>query len=212
MLDVAGISGFALAGGRTAAAKTGTIPARRDPREQRDAWTVGYTPSLSAAVWVGTDKSDPIRTRRAAVYGAMLPGSIWQAFMNAALRGTGEQFSPFDPMGTPLGRRRRTSSDESDDDRLRRREVRRRGQGRRRLRPQQRRLGPRIRRLERLRQLERLGQPQRLRKRLEQRLERRGTTSTTTTVFEEPRSTFPAPSSTPRCCGRRDSSPGRRRG
>ena len=101
MLDVAGTSGFALAGGRTAAAKTGTNQLG-ETRDNRDAWTVGYTPSLSAAVWVGTDKSDPIRTRGGAVvYGRTLPGPIWQAFMNAALKGTpDEDFSPYEPMGT----------------------------------------------------------------------------------------------------------------
>ncbi len=102
MLDVAGSSGFALAGGRTAAAKTGTNQLG-ETRDNRDAWTVGYTPSLSTAVWVGTDKSDPIRTRSGAVvYGRTLPGPIWQAFMNAALRGTpDDDFSPYEPMGTP---------------------------------------------------------------------------------------------------------------
>ncbi len=101
MLDVAGTSGFALSG-RLAAAKTGTNQLG-ETRDNRDAWTVGYTPSLSTAVWVGTDKSDPIRTRSGAVvYGRTLPGPIWQAFMNAALKGTPkDDFSPFEPMGTP---------------------------------------------------------------------------------------------------------------
>jgi len=101
MLDVAGTSGFALAGGRTAAAKTGTNQLG-ETRDNRDAWTVGYTPSLSAAVWVGTDKSDPIRTRTGkVVYGATLPGPIWQAFMNAALKDDDQdEFSPYEPMGT----------------------------------------------------------------------------------------------------------------
>jgi len=101
MLDVPGTSGFALAGGRTAAAKTGTNQLG-ETRDNRDAWTVGYTPSLSTAVWVGSDKSDPIRTRAGSVvYGRTLPGPIWEAFMNAALKGTpDEDFSPYEPMGT----------------------------------------------------------------------------------------------------------------
>ena len=33
----------------------------RDTGQNKDAWTVGYTPSLSTAVWVGTDDSDPIK-------------------------------------------------------------------------------------------------------------------------------------------------------
>lgn len=102
MLDVATSSGFALSGGRIAAAKTGTNQLG-DTRDNRDAWTVGYTPSLSTAVWVGTDKSDPIRTKSGAVvYGRTLPGPIWQQFMNTALKGTDkDEFSSFQPMGTP---------------------------------------------------------------------------------------------------------------
>ena len=101
LLDVPGTSGFALAGGRTAAAKTGTNQLG-ETRDNRDAWTVGYTPSLSTAVWVGSDKSDPIRTRAGSVvYGRTLPGPIWEAFMNAALKGApDEDFSPYEPMGT----------------------------------------------------------------------------------------------------------------
>jgi membrane peptidoglycan carboxypeptidase len=64
---------------------------------------------VSTAVWVGTDQSDPIKTAAGRpVFGRMLPGSIWQTFMNGAPRG--EQFSPFVPLGTPLG----VGSDESD--------------------------------------------------------------------------------------------------
>jgi membrane peptidoglycan carboxypeptidase len=100
MLDVATSSGFALSG-RLAAAKTGTNQLG-DTRDNRDAWTVGYTPSLSTAVWVGTDKSDPIRTKSGAVvYGRTLPGPIWQQFMNAALKGAPKDtFSAFEPLGT----------------------------------------------------------------------------------------------------------------
>jgi membrane peptidoglycan carboxypeptidase len=100
MLDVATSSGFALSGGRIAAAKTGTNQLG-DTRDNRDAWTVGYTPSLSTAVWVGTDKSDPIRTKSGAVvYGRTLPGPIWQQFMNTALKGTDkDEFSAYEPLG-----------------------------------------------------------------------------------------------------------------
>ena len=80
----------------------------------------------------------------------MLPGSIWQDVHERRAPRRREQFSPFVPLGTPLGVGS-DESDKSDDVGLRRREVRRRGQGRRRLRPQQRRLGPRIRQLGRLR-------------------------------------------------------------
>ena len=46
--------GHALAGGRPSAAKTGTTQFG-DTDADKDAWMVGYTPSLSTAVWVGTD-------------------------------------------------------------------------------------------------------------------------------------------------------------
>ena len=70
--------------------------------QNKDAWMVGFTPSVSTAVWVGTDTSEPIKNAQGRpVYGRMLPGSIWQGYMNAATRGTPvDQFSPFVPMGT----------------------------------------------------------------------------------------------------------------
>jgi membrane peptidoglycan carboxypeptidase len=77
---------------------------------------VGYTPSVSTAVWVGTDQSDPIRNSAGRpVFGRMLPGSIWQTFMTGALRGTPvEQFSPFVALGAPPVVV--TESDGSDDE------------------------------------------------------------------------------------------------
>ena len=54
MQPIAGWSrGHNLAGGRPSAAKTGTNQLG-DTDANRDAWMVGYTPSLSTAVWVGT--------------------------------------------------------------------------------------------------------------------------------------------------------------
>ena len=54
MRPIAGYSrGHNLAGGRQSAAKTGTNQLG-DTDANRDAWMVGYTPSLSTAVWVGT--------------------------------------------------------------------------------------------------------------------------------------------------------------
>ena len=101
MLDVAKSSSIPLAGGRAVAAKTGTV--QQSGRDNKDAWTVGYTPSLSTAVWVGSDASDAIRdSRNRPIYGRMLPGQMWQEFMNNALKGTPkESFSRFVPMGTP---------------------------------------------------------------------------------------------------------------
>ncbi len=56
MQPIAGWSkGHNLAGGRASAAKTGTNQLG-DTGDNRDAWMVGYTPSLSTAVWVGTSE------------------------------------------------------------------------------------------------------------------------------------------------------------
>jgi membrane peptidoglycan carboxypeptidase len=62
---------------------------------------VGYTPQLATAVWIGTDRSDPIRNADGRpIYGRMVPGEIWKSYMDGALRGTDVvRFSPFEPMG-----------------------------------------------------------------------------------------------------------------
>ena len=105
MIDVAASGGIAPAG-RPVAGKTGTVQHPTLNGQNKDAWMVGYTPSVSTAVWVGTDQSDPIKNAAGRpVFGRMLPGSIWQTFMTGALRGTPvEQFSPFVPLGAPPGR------------------------------------------------------------------------------------------------------------
>lgn len=112
MLDVAQGSLIPLDGDRQVAAKTGTTQ-NSVPGQNNDAWTVGYTPSLSTAVWVGTDDNTPIKTSGGQpIYGRMVAGSIWQKFMNTALQGTPEErFSRFVPLGTPPDE----SSDNSDD-------------------------------------------------------------------------------------------------
>ncbi|HMQ02260.1 MAG TPA: penicillin-binding transpeptidase domain-containing protein, partial [Candidatus Doudnabacteria bacterium] len=70
-------------GNRPVAAKTGTT------QEFRDGWTLGFTPSLVAGVWVGNNNNDPMR--RDAVVTA---GPIWNQFMREALAGKPvEQFN-----------------------------------------------------------------------------------------------------------------------
>ncbi|GAA2549700.1 transglycosylase/D,D-transpeptidase PonA1 [Pseudonocardia hydrocarbonoxydans] len=103
MLDVADFARIGLSGGREVAGKTGTQQHPTQDRQNKDAWMVGYTPSLATAVWLGTDTSKPIQTAGGSpIYGRMIPGSIWRDFMNAALRGTpAERFSPFVPLGAP---------------------------------------------------------------------------------------------------------------
>ena len=58
---------------------------------------VGYTPSLSTAVWVGTAKGDQPagdRVRAEPVYGSGLPSDIWKATMDGALKGTQNETFP----------------------------------------------------------------------------------------------------------------------
>ncbi len=62
--------------GRPAAAKTGTSS------KQRDAWLVGFTPQLTAAVWVGNDNDTPM-----GFTGDRGAGPIWGHFMADALAG-----------------------------------------------------------------------------------------------------------------------------
>ncbi|WP_204808770.1 transglycosylase domain-containing protein [Mycobacterium riyadhense] len=96
MQPIAGYSrGHNLAGGRPSAAKTGTTQLG-DTTSNKDAWMVGYTPSLSTAVWVGTVKGDePLETASgAAVYGSGLPSDIWKATMDGALKGTQNETFP----------------------------------------------------------------------------------------------------------------------
>lgn len=91
--------------GRPSAAKTGTTQLG-DTGQNKDAWMVGFTPSLSTAVWVGTEQSQPIRTSRGSIiYGSGVPADIWKQTMDGALDGTPvEQFPVGEPAaGMPQG-------------------------------------------------------------------------------------------------------------
>jgi penicillin-binding protein 1A len=63
--------------GWSAAGKTGTS------QDFRDAWFIGYTPSLITGVWLGNDDNSP--TKKAT--GGGLPVEVWSRFMRAALQG-----------------------------------------------------------------------------------------------------------------------------
>ncbi|MCV7182927.1 MULTISPECIES: transglycosylase domain-containing protein [Mycolicibacterium] len=96
MRPIAGYSnGHNLAGGRASAAKTGTNQLG-DTGDNRDAWMVGYTPSLSTAVWVGTtDGTKPLVNQWGSpVYGSGLPSDIWKETMDGALEGTDDEDFP----------------------------------------------------------------------------------------------------------------------
>ena len=56
------------------AVKTGTT------NDNKDAWTIGYTPSIVVGVWVGNNDNTPMKKG-----GAALAGPIWNAVMNEAL-------------------------------------------------------------------------------------------------------------------------------
>lgn len=66
-------------GARPVAAKTGTT------QEFRDGWTMGYTPSLAAGVWVGNNDNSPMGSRSD---GVVVAGPIWNSFMRQALKDT----------------------------------------------------------------------------------------------------------------------------
>ncbi|HKC28137.1 MAG TPA: transglycosylase domain-containing protein [Jatrophihabitans sp.] len=77
-----------LAGGRQSAAKTGTEGLSPTSPNNSDAWMVGYTPQVSAAVWVGTGYNRPIfNSAGQPLYGANLPGQAWKLFMDTYLAG-----------------------------------------------------------------------------------------------------------------------------
>lgn len=62
--------------GRTAAVKTGTTD------DQRDAWTIGYTPQLAVGVWVGNNNNEVMLNG-----GSGMAGPIWRTTMQQALEG-----------------------------------------------------------------------------------------------------------------------------
>lgn len=64
-----------LSRGRLAAVKTGTT------EDYRDAWTVGYTPSLAVGVWIGNNDNSPMSS----VAGSSGSGPIWRNIMNNIL-------------------------------------------------------------------------------------------------------------------------------
>ncbi|NTW26796.1 MAG: penicillin-binding protein [Candidatus Moranbacteria bacterium] len=69
---------------RVVAAKTGTTS------EFRDAWTVGYTPSLAVGVWAGNNNNYPMK---AGADGVFVAAPIWHDYMTKVL--TGEPVETF---------------------------------------------------------------------------------------------------------------------
>ena len=64
-------------GSRPVAAKTGTT------NDNRDGWTMGFTPSLAAGVWVGNNDYSPMKSGSD---GVVVAAPIWHNFMDRALK------------------------------------------------------------------------------------------------------------------------------
>lgn len=89
---VFGAQSYLTLGGRPVAAKTGST------NDNRDAWTVGFTPSLATGVWVGNNDFTPMGEK---AVGASVAAPIWNQYMRAALGDTPvEQFKA--PVSVPL--------------------------------------------------------------------------------------------------------------
>ena len=63
--------------GRDVALKTGTT------NDYKDAWTLGYTPSLTIGVWAGNSDNTPMQKHAGSILAAV---PMWSEFMNAALQ------------------------------------------------------------------------------------------------------------------------------
>jgi 1A family penicillin-binding protein len=61
--------------GHDVAVKTGTT------NNNKDAWTIGYTPSIAVAVWAGNNDNKAMKKG-----GSAVAGPIWNKFMNEALK------------------------------------------------------------------------------------------------------------------------------
>ena len=86
-----GVKNYLTLPGRPVAVKTGTT------NNFHDAWTIGYTPSLVAGVWVGNN--DNAKMKKGAD-GSQIAAPIWQGFMKRALEKTPVESFPA-PTPTP---------------------------------------------------------------------------------------------------------------
>jgi penicillin-binding protein 1A len=101
--------------GRPAAGKTGTT------ENYGNAWFVGYTPTLSTAVWMGyADAPRPLLNIKGVgrVYGGTIPAQTWRAFMLQALKDVPvtdfNQPAPIKPIAQDLARQLRNGFDPGD--------------------------------------------------------------------------------------------------
>ncbi|AIJ27100.1 transglycosylase domain-containing protein [Amycolatopsis methanolica] len=104
--------------GHECAGKTGTqqydasgANASGTSKDNSQVWMVGYTPSVSAAAWVGTGSNQPLHDKNGdPISSTGLPAKIWQQFMNDYLKGKpSEKF----PTVSPIGKNATASDDAS---------------------------------------------------------------------------------------------------
>ncbi len=82
-----GAKNWLVLGNRPVAAKTGTT------NDYKDAWTIGYTPSLVTGVWVGNTDNSKMST---GADGSVIAAPIWNEYMKRALGdGPIETFNPW---------------------------------------------------------------------------------------------------------------------
>ncbi|MFC0546308.1 transglycosylase domain-containing protein [Kutzneria chonburiensis] len=94
-------NGLGLNGPWPTAVKTGAQPISGP--DNAKAWTVGYTRSLAASVWVGSDRYEPIHDKDGnPIAGNGLPGKIWQSFMNGYLKAVNAPPEAFPPAAADL--------------------------------------------------------------------------------------------------------------
>lgn len=75
-------SSLNLYGNKKAAVKTGTTD------DNRDAWTIGYTPSWTVGIWVGNNDNTAMSSG-----GGTLAGPIWRGVMNEITTDANDQFT-----------------------------------------------------------------------------------------------------------------------
>jgi penicillin-binding protein 2A len=106
---------------RPAAGKTGTteLPAMEEfaaavPTSAKDAWFVGYTPELTAAIWVGYDRTDKDHYINTA--GGSVPAKLFREIMTRSLQGVPvTDFLLSAPLQTPSPvQTNETNSNQSD--------------------------------------------------------------------------------------------------
>ncbi|MFF3380959.1 transglycosylase domain-containing protein [Streptomyces sp. NPDC002680] len=102
---------------RDNAGKTGTTD------ERKNAWFVGYTPTLSGAVWVGSAMQNVKMTNiriggewHELVYGGQVPGPIWKDAMTGALEGKDSGQFNIVPIIEPPVQKPDDNGDGDDDD------------------------------------------------------------------------------------------------